>query len=600
MNTRNFFSNKPVKSGLLLFAGLLLGWLFFHQDAPHESTEKTGSHVHGHQGDEKSVWTCSMHPQIRMEQPGSCPICGMDLIPLENQSEGTDSLAIEMSESAVKLAQVQTSVVGKERASKEIRLFGKIRTDERLLQSQTAHVPGRIEQLFINVTGEPVKKGQLIAKIYSPELINAQKELLEALSMKDKYPGVAEAVKEKLRNWKLSESQIEEIEQLGKITSTFNLYANTTGIVTSRTVNTGDYVSTGGVLFEVAGLSKVWAVFDAYESDLPWISMSQTVEFTTQGIPGKNFEGRVSFIDPVIDPSTRVARVRAELSNPGLQLKPGMFINGNLKQESGNDSEQLTIPQSAVLWTGTRSAVYVKTPGTGTPSFKMREITLGSSIKDAWVVLDGLSEGDEIVTNGTFSVDAAAQLAGKPSMMNPQGGENTIGHHHVSTDAKTGSEPKTQQQPSQTDPAFQAQLTEIYRAYLNMKDAFVVSDAQKVKSTANQVKEVLEKARLKQTGGNARMQWADHLSALLTTINSISELSDIRAQRNEFIRFNSAFYESVKKFGLKNVTVYYQYCPMANSDKGAWWFSSSEEIRNPYFGDDMLTCGETKEILNYK
>ncbi|MEN6452848.1 MAG: efflux RND transporter periplasmic adaptor subunit [Prolixibacteraceae bacterium] len=598
MNTRNFFLNKYIKGGLLILAGLFLGRLFFHQHAPRESTEKTTSYVHEHQEGEKSVWTCSMHPQIKMERPGSCPICGMDLIPIENQYVGSDSLAVEMSESAIKLAQVQTSVVGKGRPSKEIRLFGKIRTDERLLQSQTAHVPGRIEQLLINVTGEPVKKGQLIAKIYSPELIAAQKELLEALSMQNRYPAVAEAVKEKLRNWKLNENQIGEIEQSGKITSTFDLYANTTGIVTSRAVNTGDYVSTGTVLFEVAGLSKVWAVFDAYESDLPWISMNQPVEFTTQAIPGKNFEGRISFIDPVIDPSTRIARVRAELNNPGLQLKPGMFINGNLKQKNRNDNEQLVIPQSAVLWTGTRSAVYVKMPGTETPSFKMREITLGPSTKDAWVVLEGLSEGDEIVTNGAFSVDAAAQLSGKPSMMNPQGGEHTTGHRHDPT--HTENQPKEQQQPNETDPAFRLQLTEIYKAYLNMKDAFVASDAQKVKTTARDVKQKIEKTDMKLLKGDAHIQWMDQLSALLKTINSISKLSDIRTQRTEFIRFNAAFYESLKKFGLKNVIVYSQYCPMANSDKGAWWFSSSEEIRNPYFGEDMLTCGETKEILNFK
>lgn len=598
MNTRNFVLNKYVKGGLLILAGLFLGRLFFHQHALRESTEKTTSYVHEHQEGEKSVWTCSMHPQIKMERPGSCPICGMDLIPLENQYVGSDSLAVEMSESAIRLAQVQTSVVGKGRPSKEIRLFGKIRTDERLLQSQTAHVPGRIEQLLINVTGEPVKKGQLIAKIYSPELIAAQKELLEALSMQSKYPAVAEAVKEKLRNWKLNENQIREIERSGKITSAFDLYANATGIVTSRAVNTGDYVSTGTVLFEVAGLSKVWAVFDAYESDLPWISVNQPVEFTTQAIPGKYFEGRISFIDPVIDPSTRIARVRAELNNPGLQLKPGMFINGNLKQENRNDNEQLAIPQSAVLWTGTRSVVYVKMPKAETPSFKMREITLGPSTKDAWVVLEGLSEGDEIVTNGAFSVDAAAQLSGKPSMMNPRGGEHTTGHRHDPT--HTENQPKEQQQPNDIDPAFRLQLTEIYKTYLNMKDAFVASDAQKVKTTAREVKQKIEKTDMKLLKGDAHIQWMDQLSALLKTINSISKLSDIRTQRTELIRFNAAFYESLKKFGLKNVIVYSQYCPMANSDKGAWWFSSSEEIRNPYFGEDMLTCGETKEILNFK
>lgn len=428
MNTRNFFSSPYIKGSLFILAGVLLGWLLFHQAAPNVNHGQMAQRDHEHHEEEATTWTCSMHPRIRMDRPGSCPICGMDLILLQNEDGGTDDLAIAMSESAMKLAQVQTSIVGKEDASKEVRLFGRIRTDERLLQSQTAHVPGRIEQLLINVTGEAVKKGELIAKIYSPELITAQKELLEALTMRDKYPAIQEAVREKLRNWKLSDRQIQDIEQSGKITSVFNLYANTSGIVTSRKVNEGDYVSTGTILFEVAGLSKVWAVFEAYESDLPWISPGQSVAFTTQAIPGKIFEGRVSFIDPVIDPSTRIARVRAELSNPGLQLKPEMFINGILKPDDRKKEKQLTIPQPAVLWTGSRSVVYVKVADTGQPSFRMREITLGPSTKDSYVVLEGLSEGEEIVTNGTFSIDAAAQLAGKPSMMNPEGGEVSAGH----------------------------------------------------------------------------------------------------------------------------------------------------------------------------
>ncbi len=184
-------------------------------------------------------------------------------------------------------------------------------------------------------------------------------------------------------------------------------------------VSEGDYVAGGAVLFNVADLSRVWGVFDAYESDLPWISLNQTVEFTARAIPGKTFTGKVSFIDPVINPATRTAQVRIGINNPGLQFKPEMFINGVFYSALKTGGDELIIPQSAVLWTGKRSIVYVKTPDTGIPSFKMREITLGASMKDTWVVVDGLSEGEEIVINGTFSVDASAQLAGKPSMMNP-------------------------------------------------------------------------------------------------------------------------------------------------------------------------------------
>jgi membrane fusion protein, copper/silver efflux system len=423
MKKIKFLSNRYITSSLLIIAGLFLGWLFFHHSGPSEKADQAA--LQEHSKAEQTIWTCAMHPQIRMDKPGQCPICGMDLIPLQKSGTEVDDKAIEISESAMKLAEVQTSVVMKGMASKEVSLYGKIQPDERSLQSQTAHVPGRIEQLFINVTGETVKKGQLIARIYSPELVTAQKELLEAKAMADKYPAVLIAAREKLRNLKLSDQQISDIEKSGKVTSKFDINSNTSGIVTDRKVNEGDYVSRGAVLFDVADLSKVWAVFDAYESDLPWLSLGQKVTFTTQAIPGKTFEGKVSFIDPVIDPITRIARVRVEISNTGSQLKPELFVTGLVNSNITNESQQLSIPQSAVLWTGTRSIVYVKIPGTEIPSFKMREITLGAAMKDSYIVMGGLKEGEEIVTNGTFSVDAAAQLAGKPSMMNSEGGQTS-------------------------------------------------------------------------------------------------------------------------------------------------------------------------------
>ena len=603
MKAKEIISNTYVKASLLVIAGLFLGWLIFHHS---ETTVKTNEEaVHEHSETEHQIWTCAMHPQIRKDEPGDCPICGMELIPLQSSNTEIDDQAIEMSESAMKLAEVQTSIVSKGSTSKDILLYGKIQVDERLQQSQTAHVPGRIEELMINVTGEQVKKGQLIAKIYSPELVTAQKELIESLSLKDKYPAMVEASREKLRNWKLSDQQISEIEQSGKVTSTVDIFANTSGIVSNTKVNEGDYISKGAVLFNVVGLSKVWAVFDAYESDLPWISMNQAVYFTTQAIPGKTFSGKISFIDPIVDPITRVVRVRIELGNQGLALKPDMFINGTIHSSLKGKDEQLTIPQSAVLWTGTRSVVYVKIPGTETPSFKMREITLGAAMKETYVVAEGLAEGEEIVTNGTFSVDAAAQLAGKTSMMNPEGGDSGAGKM-PGMDMGSGSQPgsKTAQssevmtmEPVDADPAFKEQLTSVYETYLKMKDAFVATDARKVSREAEKVEKSIQSVKMELLKGDAHMAWMDQLKTLNSAIGTIAKSADIEKQRLEFARFNLAFYKSLKIFGLANDSAYYQHCPMANGDKGAYWLSETKEIRNPYFGDEMLSCGETRETI---
>lgn len=422
MKIKTFISNRYVRGTLLVIAGLLLGRVIFHNSHNEKvSQEQTVNEK------KTTIWTCSMHPQIRMDHPGKCPICGMDLIPLTPNAEPENNDAVEMTEEGIKLADIQTSIVSQQKPVKKIQLYGKIQADERLIQTQPAHFPGRIEKLRVNFTGEMVKKGQAIAQIYSPELITAQKELLEAVKMKEMQPGLLEAAREKLRQWKLTDSQIADIENSGTAKTIFDVYATVSGIVINKNVNAGDYVSQGAPLYEIADLSHVWALFDAYESDLPWISKGDDITFTLQSQPGKEFKGKVSFIDPVINPQTRVASVRIEIPNKDNSLKPEMFVTGILKAHLATSGKKLVIPQSAVLWTGTRSVVYVKVPDSKEPGFVMREITLGPALSNSYVVLDGLKEGDEIVTNGTFSVDASAQLEGKPSMLNPEGGKtNTI------------------------------------------------------------------------------------------------------------------------------------------------------------------------------
>lgn len=410
----NFFSPLWVRGLLLVLAGLFLGWLVFH-------SPKAVKEEHDHSAEEakNEVWTCSMHPQIRKDASGQCPICGMDLILLiQSSSAVVDSNAIHFSADAAALANVATSIVSHQRPSKEVRLYGKVQADERLLQNQVAHIGGRIEKLLVNFTGEPVRKGQLLAIIYSPDLVTAQQELIEAAKSKQSQPDIYEASKQKLMQWLLSEKQIAQIENSGKVKTDFEVYSNTSGIVTARRVNTGDHVSEGTVLFDIANLSNVWVLFDAYESDLPFLKVGNTISFNLQALPGKNFSTVIKFIDPVIDPVNRVAKVRVEVGNGGGKLKPEMFATGVVKASLNEFKDKLVIPRSAVLWTGKRSVVYVKQPDATELNFKMREIELGPMLGNSYVVLDGLMDGEEIVTDGTFSVDAAAQLAGKPSMMN--------------------------------------------------------------------------------------------------------------------------------------------------------------------------------------
>jgi Cu(I)/Ag(I) efflux system membrane fusion protein len=194
--------------------------------------------------------------------------------------------------------------------------------------------------------------------------------------------------------------------------------SNTNGILVEKNVNQGDYVNQGTIMFKVANLSQVWALFDAYEGDLPFLMVGSQLSFTLKSLPGKIFSGKISFIDPIVDKNTRTAKVRVVIPNPGLVLKPEMYatatVNASLKQYEA----KIIVPKSAILWTGKRSIVYVKQQGVSSPVFSLREIELGPSLGEAFVVLSGLSEGDEIVTNGVFTIDASAQLEGKQSMMN--------------------------------------------------------------------------------------------------------------------------------------------------------------------------------------
>jgi len=579
-----------------LAVGLLLGWLIFGGSQNKTTEEQQHEHIAEEVAGE-TIWTCSMHPQIRQNEPGDCPICGMDLIPLEDeQNSGVDPMAISMSPTAMQLANINTAIVGSMDPVKQVRLNGKVQSDERLVYSQSSHIPGRVENLTVNFTGDFVQKGQVIASVYSPDLVTAQEELFEAQKIKESQPQLFNAAKEKLKNWKLTDSQIEQILNSETTKETFDIQADISGYVIQKMVNPGDYVRRGEAIYEIADLSKVWVLFDVYESDMPWVKKGDKVDFTIASLPGETFSGTITFLDPVIDPKTRVAKARVEVVNRGLKLKPEMFASGTVEAKLPNRSGAVVVPKTAVMWTGERSVVYIKSETDQGVNFMMREVDLGPALGESFIVENGLQEGEEIAVNGTFSIDAAAQLAGKPSMMNPGGGPAMTGHNHGGMNMGEASE--TPVEPVDTDPKFTAQLTDVYEAYLDMKNAFVAADAKKVSSGAQKISKALNSVDMGLLKGDAHMAWMDQLNTLNSAVDAIKQSDDIEKQRQEFARFNLAFYKSLKMFGLDNETAYYQYCPMANRDQGAYWFSETQEIRNPYFGEDMLGCGENRETIN--
>lgn len=549
--------------------GLALGYLFFHEKAPNTP------HIHDHKS-QSTTWTCSMHPQIRQPEAGDCPICGMDLIPVDaDDADLENPLEIKMSPTALQLAHVQTEMVSKKKPIKEIRLNGKVQADERYIFSQTSHISGRIEQLLVTYTGEYIRKGQVIAYIYSPELVTAQEELFEAKKIKDQQPALFKAAKEKLQNWKLTDQQIEGILEAETPTEHFPILSDVSGVVTKKRVNLGDHIREGSPLFEVANLSQVWILFDVYERDLAWVNVGNEVDFIVPTVPGAHFTGKISFIDPVINPQTRVAKARIAFPNHAQRFKPEMLVQGTLQSPLKNGEPAIIIPKSAVMWTGKRSLVYVKTHTTTGMGFEMRDITLGPALGNQYLITEGLEEGEEIVVYGTFSVDAAAQLAGKPSMM-------------------------TQPMHSKTftiNQQTQKELHAFLKAYFKLKDALVQDDVTQAQQAWKALQQADEAMQIHALSGEAHQALTTHQAIIHSLIHQLAPDASIENIRIKFNPLSDQVIQLAKSFNVANEVLFVQHCPMANSNRGAYWLSTEQEIRNPYFGAAMLTCGSIKEKI---
>ncbi|MAM17567.1 MAG: efflux transporter periplasmic adaptor subunit [Gramella sp.] len=574
---------------IAVIVGLGAGWLIFGNSSD-TSANKDVSEMsdHDHAGEPANqMWTCSMHPQIMQPEPGDCPICGMDLIPAEAGAEGLAVNEIKMTENAMALANIQTTIVGNTQASDTdgmISLSGKIATNEENDAVQASYFKGRIERLNVNYEGQQVNRGQLLATIYAPELVAAQQELITAASLKESQPALYKAVRNKLKNWKLSETQINSIEENGKVRENFPIYATVSGTVSEVMAAQGDYVNQGQPIVKLSNLNSVWAEFDAYESQIAQFKVGQKIKITTNAYPNKEFEGTISFIDPILNNATRTVTVRATLPNRDNLFKPGMFVTAKVKGATQTMENTLTVPASAVLWTGERSLVYVKT-NPNEPVFEMREVTLGNRTGETYQVSDGLNSGEEIVTNGTFTVDAAAQLQGKKSMMNQQmmQDETNVMDEMDLAAGKAGM--------SFSD-GFSTDFNEAIQSYLKMKDAFVASNASQVSTFAKATSKKL-KAITPTDLGKMENQ---HLQKSIEMLDAIANNVILENQRSHFVILN----ENILPIAMNienSINYYVQKCPMANNNKGAVWLSTEEEIKNPYYGDAMLTCGSVIDSL---
>ncbi|WP_452600752.1 efflux RND transporter periplasmic adaptor subunit [Pontimicrobium sp. MEBiC06410] len=598
-------NKNTIYIGVALIVGLLGGFLIFGRGSADTATNKvTDDHNHSEEIASNQMWTCSMHPQIMQPEPGDCPICGMDLIPAETGADGLNANEIKMTENAMALANIQTSVVGEgQMGDNSLKLSGKIMTNEESNAVQVTYFGGRIEKLYVNSTGERVGAGQRLATIYSPELVAAQQELLTASSLKESQPELYKAVRNKLKLWKLSEKQINTIENAGKVQEYFPVFATVSGTVTHKMVEEGDYVKQGQPLYKIANFNTVWAEFDAYENQIALLKEGQTIKITTNAYRNEVFDAKISFIDPLLNSATRTIVVRAVLNNKKDKFKPGMFVEGIIGGIQSNSKSIVTVPATAVMWTGERSVVYVKTKPNESV-FEMREVLLGNANGENYTILEGLENGDEVVTNGTFTVDAAAQLQGKKSMMNAEGGKTMTGHEgHLGMQGDNAGDKMEKTNHSEMNERidvsnkFQKQLKQVFDDYILLKDALVNDDANGSQLVGKQINQSLKKVDMKLLSDEkAHNHWMTIQKELKASANAIENSLEITTQRGHFKHLSAHMISSVKLFGI-NQKVYSEFCPMADNNKGAYWLSLEKEIRNPYYGEAMLTCGEVKATI---
>lgn len=396
---------------IVLMLGLLLGYLFFStSEEPIISKKETISDM------KQGKWTCAMHPKVKREEKGSCPLCSMDLVYMDTSDLVLKESQFEMTNEAIALAGVQTTtIVTESHKNQTVRLSGKIVSNQKTDAVQTSLFNGRVEKLFANFVGKKVYKGQKIGLIYAPDLYLAQDKLLGSISYKETHKSLFDAARNTAGLWKMTDAQIDTMLAQGKPIVNFPIYADVTGTVTEVLAKEGEFYNQGQPLFRTSDLRNVWVVFDVYEDQLPAIKEGQEIEVFVTNLNRKPIRSKVSFVEPVIDELTRTVAVRATLDNKVGTLKPGMFAEASLTRKIDADST-IVIPRSAVLWTGKRSLVYKK-PIADRNIFEMSEIELGQRFGEFYEVIKGLKVGEVIVTEGAFTIDAAAELNGKKSMI---------------------------------------------------------------------------------------------------------------------------------------------------------------------------------------
>jgi len=635
-------------SVLVALALIIAAFVIGHRigrPAPEPATDRpaevdSGAHA---EASAPQLYTCSMHPAVRLPDPkAKCPICFMDLIPVgADEGEGSER-RVSMSAEAAALSRIETARAARFFPEAEVRLYGTLTYDETAIARLTAYAPGRIERLFVNFLGVRVSAGDHLAELYSPQLLAAFEELrqanaaVEAIEAIGGAPGGSElvrrttrdtlvAARERLRLLGVTDEQIRAIDDGSFEGDRLTIHAPLGGVVTELAVREGDYVETGSPLATVADLSRLWLDLAAYESQLPLLHWGAPVDFTVQALPGDRFQGRIAFIEPLVDARRRAATVRVAVDNAEGRLKPGMFatavarvridergaVLGDdlagrwvspmhptiVKDEPGTCDvcgmdlvsaeslgivgdpsaaiEPLVVPRSAVLYTGPRSIVYVAVEDAERPTYEAREVVLGPRAGDLQIIREGLAVGESVVVRGAFRIDSAMQIAAKPSMMS-MAAATADTRHRV--------------------PAhFLHALKPVYAAYLEAQEALADDDLDGFRLAVGDIDTALGFVDEAGVVGAALGDWRRAMAQL----RGVDASGTIDEARVDFERMSIATISLLRRFGHDGAEVWHlAHCPMAFDDRGADWIQRGTRIANSYFGAEMLRCGEIRESFS--
>lgn len=572
--------------------GLGIGLWLGTDDAPPETSEQ----VEAEGSDEATTYTCSMHPQIRSEEMGQCPICGMDLIPVASDGSGTDDASparVTLSDRAKKLAEIRTTPVrrlGDE--TREIRLLGRVDEDETRVRTVTSWTGGRIDRLRVATTGEKVRAGQTIATIYSPEIYAAHRDLIQAkrqlaslqTSMefaRNSAEATLQSARQKLRLLGVSNQEIARMEESDEPWTQISIRTRFGGTVTELLVNEGSYVDAGSGLYRVADLSRLWVQLDAYESDLPRLRVGQHVDLQVEALPDRTFDGTIAFIDPIVDPTKRTSRVRVEVSNEEGLLRPGMFVEAVVHGGTQpGEALPLVIPSSAPLFSGRRSIVYVEVPNTDRPTYAARSVKLGARAGDVYPVVSGLSFGERVVVHGAFAIDADLQIKGGESLM-----------------MRPDDESRGEETMIEVDGEFRSGLAPIVDHYLTIQAALADDELEPARTAAKNLSDAASRFEPENPAQAAEV-WIGLREELSRHAQHMAQARGIDGAREAFDGFSKVLAKLLARFGNptgKDLKL--AYCPMAFENRGAEWIQLTDEVDNSYFGSDMLRCGEIRHEI---